>query len=171
MKQLLKTPIFEVIERDEETPGFRPVSVIAPDWVTIVVERDGMFLRERQFRFGTQSVCEEFPCGMAEIGETPVEAAQRELAEETGFEVSADSFEYAGSCSANPAFMTNRMHYFYVNLDKANYRRVERRLDEHEKIETFWRNKQETVSAITEDQYVSVFMLACVAKLGEIGVL
>jgi len=171
MKQLLKTPIFEVIERDEEAPGFRPVSVISPDWVTIVVERDGMFLRERQFRFGTQSVCEEFPCGMAESGETPVEAARRELAEETGIEVSADSLEYVGSCSANPAFMTNRMHYFYVNLGKANYRSSERRLDEHEKIEKFWQDKRETALSIAGDQHVSVFALACIAKLSEKGVL
>lgn len=171
MKQLLKTPIFEVIERDEAAPGFRPVSVVSPDWVTVVVEKDGKFLRERQFRFGIQAECEEFPCGMVEPGENPLDAAQRELREETGFDVSADSLEYAGSCSANPAFMTNRMHYFYVDLGKANYRKSGQELDEHEKIDVFWQDKAETLASIESDQHVSALGLACVRRLEEKGVL
>lgn len=167
MKQLLKTPIFEVIERDDAYAGFKPVSVVSPDWVTIVVEKDGKFLRETQFRFGLQRTCEEFPCGMTEPGETPEEAAARELAEETGIVVDRRDLVFIGSCAANPAFMTNRMHYFYVDLSTVGFSEQEKKLDEHEKLTTYWQDKSVAVKSIGDDQYASVFAVACIGLLRE----
>ncbi len=49
------------------------------------LEDDGMVTMVRQFRYGVQDVTLEIPAGKLEKGEDPLEAAKRELSEETGF--------------------------------------------------------------------------------------
>jgi ADP-ribose pyrophosphatase len=56
-----------------------------PGAVAIVaVDRDGMVTLVRQRREAVRAVLVELPAGTLEQGETPLECAQRELAEETG---------------------------------------------------------------------------------------
>lgn len=57
-----------------------------PDWVNVIaITKDGQFVMERQYRHAARKISLELPCGVMEEGETPLEAAQRELLEETGF--------------------------------------------------------------------------------------
>jgi hypothetical protein len=46
-----------------------------------------------------------------------------------------------GETNPNPAFMTNMMHYFYVNLDNVSYVHTNQKLDEYERIEFRWKAK------------------------------
>lgn len=79
----------------------------SPDWVNILpITPDGQVLFVAQYRHGTNQVSLETPGGLIEAGETPEEAAARELCEETGY--TARSFRVLGTTDANPAFMTNR---------------------------------------------------------------
>ena len=48
--------------------------------------------------------------GLVDPGELPLEAAGRELQEETGWQ--ADSWQYLGSNPANPVFMSSYIHTF-----------------------------------------------------------
>ena len=51
-----------------------------PDWVNVIaITEDGMFVLERQYRHGLGKTCYEIPAGVIEKGETPLEAAKREL--------------------------------------------------------------------------------------------
>ena len=51
-----------------------------PDWVNVIaITKDGHFVMERQYRHALGCTCYELPCGVMEEGETPLEAAQREL--------------------------------------------------------------------------------------------
>lgn len=57
-----------------------------PDWVNVIaITRDGKFVMERQFRYGLGKTCYEICAGVMEEGESPLEAAKRELLEETGY--------------------------------------------------------------------------------------
>lgn len=140
---LLHTPIFDVIKGQKTETGLEPVLVDAPEWVCIVVKRGDEFLIEKQFRYGSNCDIEEFPCGMVEKGESPHEAALRELEEETGIRVELRCLQYLGATNPNPAFMTNRMHYFYLNLDKCGCEQRERKLDPHEVIGLHWEDMNE----------------------------
>ena len=141
MKELLHTPIFNVMELDEVEDDFKPIGIKAPDWVSIIVEKDNKFLVVKQLRFGLNMKTIEFPSGTVEEGEDARKAAARELFEETGIVLDADNLEYINSCNPNPAFMMNTKYTFYVNLNKVRYTQVEQHLDEHEHIEYFWEDK------------------------------
>ena len=83
----------------------------APDWVNVIATTDaGGVVLIHQYRHGTREVTLEIPGGMLEPDEPPLEAARRELAEETGF--SADHWEQIGVVEPNPAFQTNRTYTF-----------------------------------------------------------
>lgn len=136
---LLHTPIFDVVKGKKTNTGLEPVLINAPDWVTIIVESKGKFLVEKQLRYGSASTVEEFPCGMVEKGEDSLDAAVRELEEETGFKiVDKSKIVKLGQVNPNPAFMTNTMHYFYVDLDKVKYVKTKQKLDTHESIKFFF---------------------------------
>ena len=141
MKKLLHTPIFDEMELDEVETGFKPIGIKAPEWISIIVEKDNKFLVVKQLRYGLNRETIEFPCGTVEEGELPIEAAVRELAEETGYIVSPENIELISVVSPNPAFMMNKKFTFYVNLDKVTYEQGEQHLDEHEHIKYFWEDK------------------------------
>jgi len=78
----------------------------APHWVNVVPRLDdGRVLLVRQWRFGIGAPTLEIPGGMVDPGESPAEAAARELLEETGFR--ARRLEAVGEVEPNPAFLAN----------------------------------------------------------------
>ena len=91
-----------------------------PDWVNVIaLTQDGQMIMERQYRHALGNTCYELPCGVIEAGETPLEAAKRELLEETG---------YAGGVwtpwmvlAPNPATCNNLAHSFLaVGVEKVS---------------------------------------------------
>ena len=82
-----------------------------PDWVNIIaITKDGQIVMERQYRHALGKTCYELPCGVIEKGETPLEAAKRELLEETGF--AGGEWQEWMTLSPNPATSTNLAHSF-----------------------------------------------------------
>ncbi|MFW5950811.1 MAG: NUDIX hydrolase [Gemmatimonadota bacterium] len=79
-----------------------------PDWVQIVaLLSDGRFVMVEQFRHGTRRVTLEFPAGIVESGETPLQCAVRELEEETGYVAGAG--EVVGRVDPNAALQDNEL--------------------------------------------------------------
>lgn len=68
----------------------------------------------RQYRHGVRDVILELPGGSVDDGESPLDAAQRELLEETGY--TSDTFVEIGHVSPNPAIYTS-MTYTFLALD------------------------------------------------------
>lgn len=78
-----------------------------PDWCNVVAETTtGEILFVWQYRFGTDALSLEIPGGVIDPGESPEEAARRELREETGYE--AESFELLSVVEPNPALQDNK---------------------------------------------------------------
>ena len=92
----------------EETPLPRDIFVFAcPDWCNVLAETpDGELVLIWQYRFGTDALSLEIPGGVIDPGEEPIDAARRELLEETGYE--AESFELVSVVEPNPALQGNR---------------------------------------------------------------
>lgn len=81
------------------------------DWAcALAVTTAGEFVLIRQYRHGIGGVHYELPSGVVDPGEAPIDAARRELLEETGYGGGAwTPFLIA---SANPATHTNVCHIF-----------------------------------------------------------
>jgi 8-oxo-dGTP pyrophosphatase MutT (NUDIX family) len=106
--------------------------VSAPDWINVVpLTDDGRLVLVRQFRFGIGAETLEIPGGMCDEGESPIDAARRELIEETGY--AASSIEPLGWVHPNPPLQTNRCHSF---LARGLVRAGPQRLDPDERIVT-----------------------------------
>jgi 8-oxo-dGTP pyrophosphatase MutT (NUDIX family) len=82
-----------------------------PDWVNVVaLTAGGAIVLIRQFRFGVWEMGLEVPGGVIDEGEAPLEAAARELEEETGYR--AAKLTYLGANHPNPAIQNNLCHSF-----------------------------------------------------------
>lgn len=80
----------------------REVVEHAPAVAIIPELEDGTVLLVEQFRYAVDQKILEIPAGLVEEGETPLQAAHRELMEEVGFD--ADSFEEVGRFFTSPGF-------------------------------------------------------------------
>lgn len=56
-----------------------------PGGVVIVAQKEDKILMVKQYRYAVKSTQTELPAGRLEYGEDPLEAAKRELREETGY--------------------------------------------------------------------------------------
>jgi ADP-ribose pyrophosphatase len=112
-QELLKTPIFNLRQDQAEHPQTGRVGsyyvLDVPDWVNIIAKtEEGDFLMVRQWRHGSAEFELELPAGALDHGETPLEAAARELREETGF--AAQSLTLLGKTMPNCAYQSNQCY-------------------------------------------------------------
>jgi ADP-ribose pyrophosphatase len=102
---------FDWIENPRNNKVLQAVILQARDWVNVVaLTPEEKIVAVSQFRFGIRRQSLEIPAGLVDPGETPLEAARRELAEETGY--AAGEWKSLGWSYANPAFLNNRAHHF-----------------------------------------------------------
>jgi ADP-ribose pyrophosphatase len=78
--------------------------------VILPVDSKGNILLVRQFRHAVDKELLELPAGSIDPGETPEEAASRELREETGYK--PGKLEKVGGFYAAPGYCTEYLHFF-----------------------------------------------------------
>lgn len=112
-----RTPIFNLLKRKmrlqaEDDSGEGDFYILdAPEWINVIaLTPEQEIILVEQYRYGIQEPTLEIPGGMVDPGEEPLEGAQRELLEETGY--GSDQWTNLGKVSSNPAIMTNYTHTY-----------------------------------------------------------
>ena len=110
-------PLFRVrldtMQHPTSAEEFQRLVLETSDWVTVVaVTTDDRIVMVEQFRFGIGDLTTEPVAGMVDHGEDSLNAAKRELLEETGF--GKGTWRYLGAVQANPAIHNNLCHHWLV---------------------------------------------------------
>lgn len=118
---LTSHPLIKVFEHElpvevsGEPPRTRPVVTLSlGDWAVVLARTvEGTFLLVEQHRFGIGASTIEVAGGIVDPGEAPIDAARRELFEETGHH--APALVPLGWVFPNPALYDNRAHLFFAD--------------------------------------------------------
>lgn len=85
-----------------------------PTWINVIARtKDGRYVMVEQYRHGLKDIFIELCAGVVEEGETPLEGARRELAEETGYEGGEWSLHMV--ISGNPSVTNNLTYCFFAD--------------------------------------------------------
>ncbi len=106
-----------------ESRGFSVVMAVTPDERAVLV---------RQYKHGIGETVLELPAGAIDPGESPLDCARRELAEETGYVGDPPDPQHLGTFINDPTSSNSRFHLFLVRGARPT---VAQRLDRTEQIE------------------------------------
>jgi 8-oxo-dGTP pyrophosphatase MutT (NUDIX family) len=109
----------------------------------------------RQYRHGARVAVWEFPGGVVDDGENPLDGARRELAEETGY--TASTLIEVGRFYPNPALQTNLMYaYLAFDTEKTSVQH----LDEAEDIEVHLVPLDELIAMTKRGEFLNGLQVA-----------
>lgn len=143
-KLIYKGPIFTLHQFDVEINNktYKRDVLDHCEAVGVVVEKDNKYLLIKQFRYGIGKDTLEIPAGLIDEGETPLDAARRELQEEAGFD--AEVFEKFYYLYPVPAYCNEAVHLFLAkNLTSSSLP-----CDEDEDLEKVWMTKEEIIAEL-----------------------
>lgn len=114
------------------------------NWVNVVaLDENEDIILVKQYRAGANAITLETPAGAINLGEDPLNAAKRELEEETGFVSS--QWQSLGKVEVNPAIMTNFCYFFLAKNAKLT---GQINFDDMEDVQTVLYKKEEVRSFI-----------------------
>ena len=161
---LVDAPWLKVAKETCELPNGKVIddfyTLWQPDWVLILARtKEGKWVMTEQYRHGTGKIALEFPAGIIDKGETPKEAAIRELQEECGYCLEEgrcplsgghDSIIYLGSFPVNPDRHRGKFHVVFIDgverLGKTSF-------DDTEDIETFLYTDEEFQAKVADGTF------------------
>lgn len=124
----------------------------------IPVTDNNEIVLEKQFRYPLGKTIVEIPAGKLEPGEDRLEAAKRELAEETGY--IAGKMENIGEFYGSPAILEERITMYLateLTLTKTNP-------DEDEFIEVFTMPFEDALKAVMSNKFDDAKTQLCILK-------
>lgn len=121
----------------------------------IAITKDGKFLMERQYRHAQHLTAIEIPAGCVEQGEDPMEAAKRELYEETGY--AGGEWSKLMTISPNAGACTNFSHtYLAIGVEKVSTQHLEASED----IKVLLLDRDEVWRMLQNDEFHQAMMAA-----------
>lgn len=170
-KLIKSKPIFEtkwmsVYSNDYELPDGKIVKdyyhLARPNYVVIVaIDGENRIIVEKNYRRGVDDFVYELPAGWIDEGETPKEAAERELKEETGYVGEA---EIVGEIYPQPGFSSMRAYGALVRINKDDKGEQELGHDEHIDYELIEYEKVRTM--LKEGKIKDMGFLSLLALVG-----
>ena len=152
---------YDLVRNPRNAKSMKAVILECADWVNIVaITPEKKIVVVRQFRFGVGKRTVEIPAGIMNPGETPEQAAMRELKEETGY--TATNWKYLGWVETNPAFLNNLCHQWFA-LDAVKTSSVE--LDEGEEISVTELSLEEVQHEIERGRMRNALTLLSLARV------
>lgn len=161
-----QTPIFKLLKRNCKSPnqdkkgGFYIID--APDWINVfALTPEKEIILVNQYRYGIDELSWEIPGGAVDRSDqNPMEAAKRELEEETGF--TSDQWEDLGNVSSNPAIFTNYCHFYIAwNCELT----TSQNLDPFEEIEVKTETLKDFLQQVRDGHIHHSLVVAAVTKL------
>jgi ADP-ribose pyrophosphatase len=139
-KELLKNKLFSVVDEvAHDSSGFeihRSIIKHPGSAVMLAVDEKSRVLLVKQFRLPAEKDLWEIPAGRLDPGETPLQSAKRELAEETGY--TAKKWTKLTSYWASPGYVAEKMNVFLArDLTEGKPQPME-----DERIEAQWFSKK-----------------------------
>ena len=127
-----------------------------PDWVNVTaITAEGKFVFVRQYRHAFDGVFDELCAGVSEKGEQPVEAARRELLEETGY--AGGEWTLTMTIGQNPSTCNNLTSCFLAQgVEKVG----SQHLDASEDIEVVLKSEREVYDMLVADEMKQALMAA-----------
>ena len=132
----------------------------SPDFVNVVaVTKEGKMLLVRQYRHAIRKTCFEIVAGVMEKGEEPLQAAKRELQEETGF--GGGNWQLLMKICQNPGLIDNYTYcYLATDVEKIS----EQHLDATEDVEPYQFTKEEVREMLRKGEFLQALMVAPLYK-------
>ncbi|MBR3714022.1 MAG: NUDIX hydrolase [Bacteroidales bacterium] len=121
----------------------------------IAITKDGKYVLERQYRHAQRLTAMEIPAGCVEPGEDPMEAAKRELYEETGF--GGGEWSHLMTISPNAGACTNYSHTYVA---KGVERISTQHLEATEDIKICLTDPDEVIRMLKNDEFHQAMMVA-----------
>lgn len=132
---LVDAPWLKVAKETCELPNGKVIddfyTLWQPDWVLILARTaEGKWVMTEQYRHGTGKIALEFPAGIIDKGETPEQAALRELQEECGYGLDSsttpialcapgsaqnDTIRFIGTFPVNPDRHRGVFHVVFID--------------------------------------------------------
>jgi len=149
-REVFKNKLFTVVDEVAHDPdGFeihRSIVRHPGSAVMMALDRDQRILLVKQFRLPAEAYLWELPAGRLDPGESPLQAAKRELREETGYQ--AADWTNLASFWASPGYVAEKMNVFLATgLSEGKQEPME-----DERIETRWFSKAEVGRMIREGE-------------------
>ncbi|MBV9406316.1 MAG: NUDIX hydrolase [Acidobacteriaceae bacterium] len=147
-REVLRNKLFTVVEEVANDPsGFeikRSIVRHPGSAVMMAVDEKQRVLLVKQFRLPAERDLWELPAGRLDPGESPLQAAKRELREETGY--TAKKWSRLASFWASPGYIDEKMNLFLAQ----DVTEGEQQPMDDERIEIRWFSRNEIGNAIRE---------------------
>jgi ADP-ribose pyrophosphatase len=128
-----------------------------PDYVLIAaLNESNQLMVERQYRRGVDDFVYELPAGWIEKDESPIEAAKRELLEETGIHAVGNTYH---ELYPQPGFCSMKAYVCVLTADSVK----EPRLGDGENISTEWLSLDEVRQMIMESKIKDMGFLSALS--------